>query len=272
MSRPPGPPPAVRTRRWAPAATLVAALVALVAALAPAAPAGAVTCRDVEWQGNGYTTCEVHPATEDLRLFLYDDGGAPFGDFSALAARLAGRGQQLVFAMNAGMYHEDRAPVGHYLEDGRQLMRIIPNAGPGNFGLLPNGVLCITGTRARVVETLRYRDTRDRLGCRHATQSGPMLVIDGALHPRFLPDSTSRHVRNGVGTSASGDRAVFVMSRNTVTFHEFASFFRDALDLPQALYLDGNVSRLYAPPIGRQDWGRPMGPIVAVVAPKPDAP
>lgn len=227
--------------------------------------AGAVTCEDREWQGNRYSVCTVRPGQEDLRLFLYDPGGAPYGDFSSLEARLATRGQHLAFAMNAGMYHENRAPVGHYVEDGREIMRVIPNAGPGNFGLLPNGVFCISPRRARVIETLEYQSRRETLGCRHATQSGPMLVIGGALHPRFKPDSTSRYIRNGVGTTGPGDRAVFVISRNAVTLHDFASFFRDALDLPQALYFDGNVSRLYAPQLARDDWGRPMGPIVGVV-------
>ncbi|WP_010138731.1 phosphodiester glycosidase family protein, partial [Oceanicola sp. S124] len=181
--------------------------------------AEAVECRNQDWQGNRYSVCEVDPAREELRLFLYDPGGAPYGDFSALSARLAGKGQRLAFAMNAGMYHDNRAPVGHYLEDGQEIMRVIPNAGPGNFGLLPNGVLCITKRRARVIETLDYQARRAGLNCRHATQSGPMLVIDGALHPRFLPDSSSRYIRNGVGTSRDGDRAVFVISRNAVTLH-----------------------------------------------------
>lgn len=227
--------------------------------------AGAVTCRDETWDGNRYSVCEVDAAAEDLELFLYDPGGAPYGDFTTLEARLASKGKRLAFAMNAGMYHEDRAPVGHYLEDGQEIMRVIPNAGPGNFGLLPNGVFCLADGRAEVVETLEYQRRRDDLGCRDATQSGPMLVIDGELHPRFLPDSTSRYIRNGVGTTADGGRAVFVISRSAVTFHDFASVFRDMLDLPQALYFDGNVSRLYAPELGRADWGRPMGPIVAVV-------
>jgi len=104
----------------------------------------------------------------------------------------------------------------------------------------------------------------------YATQSGPMLVIDGALHPRFLPDSTSRYVRNGVGTSADGKRTVFAISRNAVTFHEFGRLFRDGLDLPNALYFDGNISRLYAPSIGRNDAGFAMGPVVGVVVPRPE--
>jgi len=101
--------------------------------------------------------------------------------------------------------------------------------------------------------------------CRDATQSGPMLVIDGALHPRFLPDGTSRFLRNGVGTTADGDRAVFVISNDAVSFHEFASFFRDHLQLPDALYFDGKVSRLHAPALGRSDFGAQMGPMVGVV-------
>ena len=66
---------------------------------------------------------------------------------------------------------------------------------------------------------------------------------------------------------ADGARAVFAISRNTVTFHEFGSLFRDVLNMPQALYFDGNISRLYAPDIGRNDPGFRMGPIVGVVEP-----
>jgi uncharacterized protein YigE (DUF2233 family) len=144
---------------------------------------------------------------------------------------------------------------------------VIAGAGPGNFGLVPNGIYCIRENRADVIETETFLARRPT--CRHATQSGPMLVIDGVLHPRFLPDSTSRYIRNGVGTSADGKTSVFVMSNNAVTFHEFGSLFRDALGLPNALYLDGNVSRLYAPEYGRNDLGRMMGPIVGLVAPRP---
>jgi uncharacterized protein YigE (DUF2233 family) len=144
-------------------------------------------------------------------------------------------------------------------------MRVIPNAGPGNFGLLPNGVLCITDTSARVIETLRYLD--EAPACRDATQSGPMLVIDGELHPRFLPDGTSRNIRNGVGTSADGTRAVFAISNDAVNFHSFGRLFRDELGLPNALFFDGKVSRLYSRDLGRSDFGFQLGPMVAVVEP-----
>lgn len=239
---------------------LVGALLALAAA---PVTAQAQDCRELAHAGNSYTVCEIDMAQADLRLFLNDESGTLLGHFSTINDRLATEGKQLAFAMNAGMYHDDRSPVGHYLENGSEQTRVVPNAGPGNFGLLPNGVFCIRAGRADVIETLDYLDRKP--ACDHATQSGPMLVIDGELHPRFLIDSSSRYIRNGVGTSADGARAVFAISNTAVTFHEFGSLFRDVLNLPNALYFDGSISRLYAPSIGRNDLGFRLGPIVGLV-------
>lgn len=224
-----------------------------------------VTCSERSFDGLAYTACEVDPRVDDLRLFLDAPSGEKYGQFSTIDGALANEGKTLIFGMNGGMYHNDRAPVGHYIEDGQEIMRVIPNAGPGNFGLLPNGVFCIQNDRADVIETLTYDAARP--DCRFATQSGPMLVIDGELHPRFLKDSTSRYIRNGVGTSEDGARVVFVISDQSVTFHEFGRIFRDDLGVPNALFLDGSVSRLHAPQLNRSDFGRWLGPIVGVVAP-----
>lgn len=224
-----------------------------------------VICSERSFDGLAYTACEVDPRIDDLRLFLDAPSGERYGQFTTIDGTLAQEGKTLVFGMNAGMYHGDRAPVGHYVENGEEIMRVIPNAGPGNFGLLPNGIFCIREDRADVIETLAYEAARP--DCIHATQSGPMLVIDGELHPRFLIDSESRYIRNGVGTSEDGTRVVFVISDQTVTFHEFGRIFRDDLKLPNALFLDGSVSRLHAPQLNRSDFGRWLGPIVGVVAP-----
>ena len=241
-------------------------LLALLAALVGlhVAPARALDCSEVTHEGILYAICDVDPTTQRLELFLNDPSGRPYGHFSAVGDMLAAQGQTLAFAMNAGMYHTDRSPVGLYIENGETLAPLQTRESFGNFGLLPNGLLCLTDTGAQVIETLRY--TREQPACRAATQSGPMLVIDGELHPRFLPDSTSRYIRNGVGTSSNGDRAVFAISRNPVTFHQFGRFFRDALDLPQALYFDGNISRLHAPQLNRSDSGFRMGPIIGLPA------
>jgi len=223
-----------------------------------ATPASAVTCENIDHLGTSFTVCEVL-ASDDIQLFLRDDEGAVLGSFGAVEDH---EGRPLTFAMNAGMYHDNRDPVGHYIEDGIEEMRVVPNAGPGNFGLLPNGIFCIADT-LRVYETLAYLN--EAPACTHATQSGPMLVIDGALHPALLPNGDSRFIRNGVGTTAKGDRAVFAISNEAVNFHDFATLFRDRLNLPDALFFDGKISRLFARDLGRADFGWTMGPIVGVL-------
>lgn len=228
-----------------------------------ARPADAATCRSETYQGNKYSICEVDLTAERLQLFLKDDSGQVYGHFGNIDKMLAKNGQRLGFAMNAGMYHEDRAPVGYYLENGKEAQRVISSDGPGNFGLLPNGVLCIRDGHAYVYETKAF--LRDQPACISATQSGPLLVIDGALHPRFLKDGTSRYIRNGVGTSEDGLRAVFAISDNIVNFYDFGLLFRDRLGLPNALYFDGNVSRLRASDLDRDDAGfSALGPIIGV--------
>lgn len=220
-------------------------------------------CETGQFETVRYSACKIDPEADTIRLYHKTAAGALIGSFSALADLVDRDGKQLTFAMNAGMYHPDRRPVGLYIEDGVETARVQLREGPGNFGLLPNGVFCLTGARAEVTESRKF--AADRSACDFATQSGPLLVEGGALHPRFLPDSTSEFVRNGVGVTADGD-VVFAISDEPVNFHRFARLFRDRLGTPDALYLDGKVSRIYAPALGRNGIGLPMGPILGVVS------
>ena len=199
----------------------------------------AQTCTETQFEQTRYALCRVESA-QDLRLFLTAPDGAVYGSFGRIDAELAKAGQALVFAMNAGMYHRDRQPVGLYVENGTALTRLITAGSAGNFGMRPNGVFCIGDDGGFSV--IESRDFAARSpACRYATQSGPMLVIDGEFHPRFLADSPSRLIRNGVGVSTDGRSAWFVVSSDRVNFMEFARFFRERLHTPQALYFDGNV-------------------------------
>ncbi len=222
----------------------------------------ALACETVMFDGAPFTACQIDLTQEDVRLFLRDPEGMIYGSFGRVEQGLP-PGKRLGIAMNAGMFHEDRAPVGHYVENGVEEMRVITSDGPGNFGLLPNGVLCLTDVGARIIESRAFAENPPE--CRDATQSGPMLVIDGELHPRFVPNGSSRNIRNGVGVDESGQNLHLVISDVPVNFHHFARFFRDHLGVPNALYFDGRVSRLYAPDIGRADIGLPVGPIIGTV-------
>ncbi|RSZ57508.1 hypothetical protein HF313_26700 [Massilia atriviolacea] len=208
-----------------------------------------------------FTVVTVDPARQELRLFLTDETGQPFNSFARLQEWLQARKQRLVFAVNAGMYHPGFAPVGLHVEEGRELAPLNLADGKGNFFLKPNGVFMLGKGGPQVLASSAYPARAS--GVRLATQSGPMLVIDGQLHPRFDPDSPSRYVRNGVGV-ADG-KAIFVISKVPVTFHEFASYFRDTLHCKNALYLDGSISSLFSSALGRADSAAPLGPILGVV-------
>jgi uncharacterized protein YigE (DUF2233 family) len=207
-----------------------------------------------------FTVITVDPGKQDLRLFLQDDTGQPFKGLGRLAQWLEQRGQRLAFGMNAGMYHADFSPVGLLVQNGKEVAPLNLASGKGNFFLKPNGVFLLTRRGAQVVESSAYpAAAKDVL---LATQSGPMLVVDGAIHPAFNPESQSRYIRNGVGV-ADG-KIHFVISNYSVTFHELASFFRDELKCRDALYLDGSVSSLYAPRLFRNDIRAPLGPLIGV--------
>lgn len=220
-------------------------------------------CTPVRYLDNDYTVCRFDARRDRIELFLRDDSGSAFGGFRRLQGHLANTGKKLSFAMNAGMYNDQLAPIGLYVEGGKELKSANSKDGPGNFHLKPNGIFYIAGGKAGVAETGAFVNTG--IKPRIATQSGPMLVINGKLHPRFLTNSTSRKRRNGVGVKDGGNTVIFVISEDFVTFHQFGSLFRHHLKTPDALFLDGTVSSLYAPELGRSDWGRPMGPILGVV-------
>jgi len=209
-----------------------------------------------------YTVVTVDPAREQLQLFLHDETGRPYKRFERLAADLARQGKRLRFAMNAGMYHPDYSPVGLFVADGAELSPLNLSHGKGNFFLRPNGVFLVAGSSAYVVESSEYAVWAGK--ARIATQSGPMLLTHGRINPLFDPDSRSVHVRNGV--CAVDGKAVFVISEERVNFHDFARYLRDTLHCRDALYLDGSVSSLYAPALGRNDYRADLGPIIGVVA------
>jgi uncharacterized protein YigE (DUF2233 family) len=233
--------------------------------------AQADTCTRDSFEGSDYILCTVDPTSSDLRLFWKDSAGVPFRSFGKLARFVEAEGKTLIFAINGGMYQTDFTPVGLHVENGKQLhpadtttvdrpAREVPN-----FYKKPNGVFFVDQTKAGILATDEY--TKQQPDARFATQSGPMLVIRGALHPAFIPGSTDRTRRSGVGVCKDG-RIHLAISDTRVSFHDFARLFRDHLDCPDALFLDGGRGAgIYAPTLHRNDmsWHGGYGPILGLI-------
>lgn len=230
----------------------------------PPPPPVSAICKEHIFEGARFTACPAAPDTSTISLALLGSDGKPLRHLSALKAEMDKQGRAPLFAMNAGMYDDQSEPIGLYLADGKQRKALNRKAGEGNFHLLPNGVFWVDDAGRFHVDTAdQYSKRAARTTPLLATQSGPMLVIDGKLHPKITADGPSRYRRNGVGLDAKGT-AWFVMSDEPVSFGKFARFFRDQLKCPDALYFDGSVSALWVPDADRLDLGAALGPMIMV--------
>ncbi len=216
------------------------------------------SCKEMVHAEVAHVVCRYSVDEISVELFLNDEQDQPYARLARLAGKLD---RQPLMLMNGGMYHEDLRAVGLYVERGQERQKISTKDGWGNFHLLPNGVFWIRDGKVGVTETGKF--IKRGLKPEFATQSGPMLVIDGKLHPRFLVDSDSRKIRNGVGVSKDGKELYFAISRQPVTFWEFGKLFQTQLNTPNALYLDGTVSSIQTSGYRLGGW-RELGPIIGV--------
>ena len=205
----------------------------------------------------------VDPTKQTLALFWRDEQGKPFQTFQNLKRKLAKQNKKLVFAMNGGIFQQDLKPLGLYVENGELKYRINRRQNAyGNFYIQPNGVFHIAKDgRASITQTQFFfmNDTVD-----FATQSGPLLVIDGQINPELTQGSSSLRIRNGVCILEDGS-VLFAMSKYFINFYDFAQYFKQQACV-NALYLDGSSSRMYLPASGIEMDGR-FGPIIAEIKP-----
>jgi uncharacterized protein YigE (DUF2233 family) len=201
------------------------------------------------------------PKKQDLQLYWKDDKGQIIQNFENLKNYVAGKNKKLVFAMNGGMFQPDYTPCGLYIQQQQTIRPLVTASGSGNFFLKPNGVFYINNNNtAAICSTPDF--TNDHKQVKWATQSGPMLVIDGAIHPAFKQGSANVNIRNGVGILPD-NKIVFAISKEEINFYDFAEYFK-SLGCKNALYLDGFVSRMYFPEKNLSETEGAFGVIIGV--------
>ncbi len=237
-------------------ASALSVLVACVLPIGCAQSSHGIASHDVLFDNVHYRVVTIDIAKAKLGLHWRDPvGGQPFGGIQALKQWGAEHGQSLLFAANAGIYDAQGEPLGMYVENGtvvKPLNTAHGNPASGNFSLLPNGVFAVdTAGHAMVTTTADFAAAHVQPVL--ASQSGPMLVIDGKLNPAFEATSDSAKWRSGVCAPSPG-KATFVVSASPVNFHAFARLFLDKLGCRNALYLDGTLSQIY---VGGNYYGAP---------------
>ena len=223
-------------------------------------PAVPSACTSVTFEGAALTHCIADPAQHRIATANLGPDKQPFASLSAFAASVDPA--TIAFAVNGGMYGDDLKPIGYYVQNGERLKELDRGDGDGNFYMKPNGVFF--GNAAGGWRVLGSNTFFNTVGDRpeFGTQSGPLLLDGGKLHPEIQDDGPSKAIRNGVGVDAGG-KAHFVIADAPVSFGQLARYFRDVVKVQNALYLDGQVSSLWDPATGRTDKGR-VGPIIVV--------
>ena len=195
---------------------------------------------------------------QQLQFYWKDEKGQIYRSLATLKQSLEAKGKKLLFATNGGMYQTDNSPLGLYIESGKVLNPLNKKDATGNFYLKPNGVFYFTSdNKANICTTEAFKNNSK---IKYATQSGPMLVIDGKLHSAFQKNSTNLNIRNGVGILPDG-RIMFLMSKKEINFYDFATYFQNA-GCRYALYLDGFVSRTYLP---EKNWTQTDGDFGVII-------
>jgi len=194
----------------------------------------------------------VDPKLQGIAFYWKNDSGQILKSIQNLKTFVESKQLKLEFAMNAGMYNIDNSPHGLYIQLGETLSPLDTSTGKGNFYMKPNGVFYITSTNIPVICTTP--NFIDSGYIKFATQSGPMLLINGELHKAFNKGSSNLNIRNGVGILPD-NRIVFAMSKKEINFYDFATYFK-RLGCKDALYLDGLVSRMYLP---EKNWVQTVG-------------
>lgn len=202
----------------------------------------------------------ANPHKQNIKFFWKNDSGKIYKSLGNLKEQLAAKNKKLIFAMNGGMYKVGNVPQGLYIKNNITLNELDTLQGKGNFYLQPNGIFYIRKNgSAEICPTAMFKNDGS---IKYATQSGPMLVKNGSLHPAFKENSANLNIRNGVGILPNNE-IIFAMSKNKINFYNFAMFFKD-MGCKNALYLDGLVSRTYLPGKGWEQTDGDFGVMIGI--------
>lgn len=209
---------------------------------------------------DGIISYTVDLKHQHLKMYWKNEKGEVIRSIQNLKKQVEDKGEQLIFAMNGGMFMENRDPLGLFIQDGAIKRKLNTAKGSGNFYINPNGVFYTTrDNKPFICKTSNFVLNKNIM---YATQSGPMLVVDGKINTEFTKSSTYVNIRNGVGILPD-NKIIFAISKTEVNLYDFADYFK-IKGCKNALYLDGYVSKMYLPEKNISEIDGDFGVIIGV--------
>ncbi len=204
-----------------------------------------INCRTLNYRNQEFYSFAVDLLKSNLTFNSLSKSGKRIKTINSLKNELIKQKKNLIFATNGGMFKPDYSPVGLYVENEKELSPINLQNGKGNFFLKPNGIFYISKwNKAGIIESSNYDKIKGNI--KYATQSGPLLLLNGNVHDKFRENSVNKHIRSGVGIIDT-NTVVFIISKKPVNFYDFAMLFKEEFNCKNALYLDGFISEMYLP-------------------------
>lgn len=219
-------------------------------------------------------TAVVFKPDQRVRMTLITDisGGGRTGDSvmkSLMASPFPGGEPWCAAIVNAGYFDKAHRPMGLLRRDGKSL-----KTAPRGGGFLSNGCFTVAKGVPDICEFGCHAANSDL-----AIQSGPLLVMEGKVHPGVRKASLSQSCRTAIGIDWE-DRVWLVVARSPLgglSLRDEALMLarplsRGGLNLRKALNLDGGSSTQLLfqirgrQPVTRGD-GRPLPAWLGVVFP-----
>jgi len=218
--------------------------------------------------GVKYNVFVLNLDSVEINIHLFNKDKRNFYSLGAVKEYLEKKQLEPLMITNAGMFTPSNEPVGLYIENESKVnykLDTTKRKTDENFYLSPNGVFFVDSFNIARVETtddfVRIQ-SEGKIKIQLATQSGPMLLINGKLHDKFVQGSRNEKIRSGVGI-INDKKVIFAITLNESNFFEFATFFRDVFNCKDALFLDGAISQMYIQNTNPITGGH-FGPMISV--------
>ncbi len=156
---------------------------------------------------------------------------------------------ETVCISEVGFYDNGGNHIGLLQKEGQQISGIdIASSGKGNFYLVPNGVLSFDSLTIQITESKEY-NTRT-LQEENSIQSGPLLIMNGKLHPKLNLFSPNKHGRSAICTITQNNERfiLFVTALDPVNMYTFSVLIKQRFNCDFALLVgSGNTCTNFSP-------------------------